>query len=498
MKMMDPIESKVLDINSEAYGIRTDQLMTNAGNALADEINMRYPGGKISIICGTGNNGGDGFVAARKLHELGRDVIVLLVKGKDDVRGEVARYMLQQIEGKIQIMENARPEDIGEAEIILDSNPNIISDSDPGVILDSMLGTGMKGNIREPFRAWIEAINASSKIIISTDIPSGLGADICVKPAMTITFHDVKDGMDAVNSGEIIIIDIGIPKEAVDIIGLGEFEYYPRPSTDSHKGENGRLLIIGGGPYTGAAALAGLAAYRVGADLVTIATPENCFVPIASYSPNFIVRPLSGNIIQPEHVEDLLEMAENKDAVLIGPGIGRDNRTLIAVREFLAKIQKPVVVDADALTAISGHLDLFEKVKSHGVLTPHGGVLTPHSGEFQKLVEDLEDASIKKLADKVGLTVILKGKTDLVSDGRMTKKNLTGNPAMTVGGTGDVLAGLVAGLVAKEIDPFAAARMGVFISGAAGDNAFEKLGYSLTAIDIIEEVPMVLKTCLKM
>ncbi len=473
--MMDPIESRVLDINSEAYGVRPDKLMSNAGDALADEIHGKYPEGNISIVCGTGNNGGDGFVAARRLHELGRSAIILLVKGKDDVRGDVARHMLQQIEGKIQIMENAQPDDIGEAEIVI----------------DSMLGTGMKGNIREPFRAWINAINNSSKTIISTDIPSGLGADICVKPALTITFHDVKNGMDAGNSGDIVVIDIGIPHEAVEIIGLGEFEYYPRPSADSHKGDNGRLLIIGGGPYTGAPALAGLAAYKVGADLVTIATPENCFVPIASHSPNFIVKPLSGNIIQPEHVDDLLRMALDNDAVLIGPGIGRDERTMIAVREFLAKVEKPVVVDADALTAISEHLDLFEKVKLSGVLTPHGA-------EFQKLVEDLEDASIKRLADKVGLTVILKGKIDLVSDGRMTKKNLTGNPAMTVGGTGDVLAGLIAGLTAKGIGPFAAARMGVFLSGAAGDNAFEKLGYSLTATDIIEEVPMVLKTCLKM
>ena len=263
----------------------------------------------------------------------------------------------------------------------------------------------------------------------------------------------------------------------------------------SHKGDNGRLLIIGGGPYTGAPTLSALAALGVGADLETIAVPENCFQVIAGFSPNFIVRPLAGNILAPEHVDELLEMSKANDAVLIGPGLGKSPQTLEAVRDFISKVDKdkPVVVDADGLTALSGqgHLDMLAG-------SGKTGVLTPHSGEFMRLAEGQEDNSIKKLAEDAGFTILLKGKIDLISNGQNTKKNLTGNVAMTVGGTGDVLAGLVAGLVAKGVKPYNAARMGAFLSGAAGDVAFEEYGYSMMATDVIDNIPMILKTCLRM
>ncbi len=480
--MIDPIETKVMDINAEAIGTTPEMLMGNAGNAAAEEIERTY-GDKVAdksidIICGTGNNGGDGFVIADQLDRMGWKVRVLLVKGREAVRSDIARMYMDRIVGRIELVENVSADNLGDAKIII----------------DSMLGTGMSGSIREPFRAMILAINESDKIIVSIDIPSGLGADIAVKPNMTITFHEMKTGMNAENSGGIVVKDIGIPQEAVENIGLGDFAHYPIPAEGSHKGENGRLLIIGGGAYTGAPGLAGLAAFKAGVDLVTIATPENCFEPIASYSPNFIVKPLSGpskTHISVSDIDELLELAEKNDAVLIGPGLGREEETMEAVRVFIVKVNKPVIIDADGLHAFSGNLNILQACES-------GGVLTPHSAEFQSLIEGEEDASILKLAHKTGFTVLLKGKIDLISDGQHTKKNHTGNPGMTVGGTGDVLAGLVGGLLAKGASPFAAARMGAFLCGAAGDVAFEKLRYSMMATDIIEEVAMVLKTCLRM
>ena len=477
--MMEPLESRVLDINAEALGVGTDELMGNAGKALANEINARFGQGvkTIAIVCGTGNNGGDGFVAAGVLAELGWSVKVLMVKTREEVKGDVARSKLDAIGDGVKIIENACPVDWDDDEIIL----------------DSMLGTGISGTIRHPFKSWITSMNDINKTVISTDIPSGLGADIWVKPVMTVTFHDAKTGMTPENSGEIVVKDIGIPKEAEENVGLGEFVYYPLPDTMSHKGENGRLLIIGGGPYTGAPTLAALAALGVGADMVTIAVPENCFQVIAGFSPNFIVKPLAGSILATGHVDELLEMSEANDAVLIGPGLGRSPETLEAIRNFLAKVDKskPVVVDADGLTALSGHLDVL-------ALGGKSGVLTPHSGEFMMLAEGREDNSIKKMAEEAGFTILLKGKIDLISDGQNTKKNLTGNVAMTVGGTGDVLAGLVGGLMAKGVKPYNAARMGAFLSGAAGDVAFEEFGYSMMATDVVDNVPMILKTCLKM
>ncbi len=478
--MMNPMETKVMDINAETLGVGTEILMANAGNTMADEIEKAHGDGavkKANIICGTGNNGGDGFVVADCLGRMGWEARVLLIKDHDSIRGRVARMYLDRImecEG-IKVVENASPDDLGNAQIIV----------------DSMLGTGMSGVIREPFRTMILAINESGRTIISTDIPSGLGADIAIRPDMTITFHDIKTGMNPENSGKIIVKDIGIPAEAVENVGLGDFAHYPIPDEGSHKGDNGRLLIIGGGAYTGAPALAGLAAYKAGTDLVTIATPENCFEIIASYSPNLIVKPLAGSLLTTGHIDTLLDMSHNKDAVIIGPGLGRHEETMKAVREFVSKVKKPVIIDADGLTALSGHLDILQAREI-------GGVLTPHNAEFQRLVEGEEDASIMKLASKTGFTVLLKGKIDLISDGQQTKKNHTGNSGMTVGGTGDVLAGLVGGLLAKGASPFASARMGAFLCGAAGDVAFEKLGYSMMATDIIEEVGMVMKGCLRM
>ncbi len=483
VKMMEPIETKVMDINAEAVGVGTEILMANAGNAMAEKIEETYSDREcksIDIICGTGNNGGDGFVVAERLARLGWKVRVLLLKEKEAIRGEAARRYLDQMVGDIAVVENASPDDL--------------NDDDAGLIIDSMLGTGMSGTIREPFKAMILAINESGKTIISTDIPSGLGADVSVKPNMTITFHDVKTGMNAENSGEIIVKDIGIPREAVENVGLGDFAHYPISDERAHKGENGRLLIIGGGAYTGAPGLAGLVAFKAGVDLVTIATPENCFEPIASYSPNFIVRPLSGSSkthVSISDIDELLELSEKNDAVLIGPGLGRNEETMEAVRVFIVKVEKPIIIDADGLHAFSNHLNVLQACE-------YGGVLTPHTREFQALADGEEDSSILGLAAKTGFTILLKGKIDLISDGQHTKKNHTGNPGMTVGGTGDVLAGLVGGLLAKGASPFAATRMGAFLCGAAGDVAFEKLGYSMMATDVIEEVAMVLKSCLKM
>ena len=184
--MMEPLESRVIDINAEVLGVGTDELMDNAGKALANEIDARFGQGvkTIAIVCGTGNNGGDGFVAAGALAELGWNVKVLLVKTRKDVRGEVAKSKLDAVTDKIKIIETACPVDWDDDEMIL----------------DSMLGTGISGTIRPPFKAWITSMNDSGKTVISTDIPSGLGADVCVKPVMTVTFHDAKTGMTPENS----------------------------------------------------------------------------------------------------------------------------------------------------------------------------------------------------------------------------------------------------------------------------------------------------------
>lgn len=380
------------------------------------------------------------------------------------------------------------------------------------IVVDAMLGAGLSGELKEPYSTYVSVIEACRAIVVSVDAPTGLGTSTKLTPDYTVTFHDIKVGMSQKNSGEIAVVPIGIPEDAERYIGVGELAvYYPRPAPDSHKGQNGRLLIVGGGPYTGAPALAALGALRSGVDLVYIATPVRSAGIIAGFSPNFIVHELSesgGRSIGPADLDRVLELCGMADACVLGPGIGRDEQTLSFIREFLAKCPIPVVLDADGLTAVD------KDTAGKSGIPPAGWVLTPHANEFTELVKRViekppggkkgkgktkqkevvdRDALCSELASKLGAVIVLKGKIDLVSDGEHHKYNRTGNPGMTVGGTGDVLAGIIGALASKKVKLYNAARMGVFINGAAGDIVWKKKGPGLTAMDIAEAIPAVLK-----
>jgi hydroxyethylthiazole kinase-like uncharacterized protein yjeF len=471
--MMTYSEMKVLDINSEEMGVPAGRLMENAGKAVADAVLRECPEGAVLVVCGGGNNGGDGAVAARHLALAGRDVSLAQVIPLEKAKSRLLRDNAGKLPKSVKMLN--------------DPEPSVVANHP--VIVDAMLGIGLRSSPREPYAAWVKAINASKAKVVSVDIPSGLGTELAVRPFMTVTFHDAKEGMTEENSGRILIADIGIPADAARYTGPGEFVYYPLPARDSHKGQNGRLLIIGGGPYTGAPALSAFAAQMVGVDLVTIATPESSFQVIASYSPDFIVRRLEGQVLVPGHIGSLKAYCKDADAVLIGPGLGRDKDTITAVNDLLKGLEKPVVLDADGLFALA-------QAKSFKFMVP--AVLTPHAKEFARLggSEQLSPEAVDILARKFNAAILLKQPVDIVSDGQRHKLNRTGNPKMSVGGTGDVLAGIVAGLMAKGVQPYNAARMGAYLSGAAGDLAFGRLGQSMTATDVIACIPAVLGRCL--
>ncbi|MDO9536965.1 MAG: NAD(P)H-hydrate dehydratase [Thermoplasmata archaeon] len=472
--MIHPMESKVLDVNSEAMGMRTDQLMENAGKAVADTIIEMKNSEKVLIVCGTGNNAGDGAVAARYLAQAGREVTLALLTSRDKIKSRLLKENLFRLPESVHVIENAEPAIVPEYKLIV----------------DAMLGTGLRSEPREPFASWILAINTSSSKVISVDVPSGMGTGCAIVPMMTVTFHDSKNGMSKDNCGKILIVNIGIPKDAANYVGPGELVYYPIPAKDSHKGQNGRLLIIGGGPYAGAPALSAFAAHAIGVDLVTIASPESSAAIISSYSPNFIVRPLEGKFLNPGNTQAINELVGNADAVLIGPGLGQEQDTVKAVHEILMALKKPLVVDADGLHAMSMVEILPFRVPA---------VLTPHAREFTKIggSTQLTPDAVKVVAKKYNATVLLKRPVDIISDGQRYKMNRTGNPRMSVGGTGDVLAGIVGGLLAKGVQPYEAARIGAYISGLAGDIAFENVGFSFTATDVIACIPAALSRSLK-
>jgi len=502
--MMSETEVHVSDINSEFYGVKTQELMENAGRGVFHFIvkNLKPKEKNILFFCGRGNNGGDGFVAARYLSKKYKVKVFLIGKSKD-IHTKIAKNNYEKLKDlTTEIF------DIGD----LDKITELIQNNN--IIIDSMLGIGIKGELREPFKSIVKKINKSkNKTILSVDTPTGLGTKISIKPDYTITFHDIKENMNKKNSGTIKIVDIKIPKKAVQYVGPGELlTFYPKPNKESHKGENGKVLVVGGGPFVGAPALSGLSALRTGADLVYILTPKTPAKAITSFSPKLITRKrysediakLSPNLIVielknerkmiPADLEIINDFFDKTDCLIIGPGLGTDNTTKEAVKKIIKdfkKKNKPMVIDADAIEAVGEELDLIKNTNT---------VITPHAGEFKKLTGidlsknlDERKKNVKKWAKKLGVTIVLKGSVDIVSDGKQIKLNDIHNQAMTVGGTGDVLTGIVGCLLSKKVSPYNSARTSVFINGCAGNYAFEKKSYGLIATDIIEEIPNVLK-----
>jgi len=480
--MISGKEVKVLDINSEYFGVPNSKLMENAGKGVAEFVINKLNPKKILIFCGYGNNGGDGLVAARYLSEKYKVTVVLI---SEKIHTKIAKENFDKL--RKTNVEIHKYEDIKSIDKMIGEND---------LIIDSMLGVGLTGNLREPVSNIVKKINSyKQKTVLSVDVPTGIGTDLFVKPNYTVTFHDKKASMDKIDCGEVHIVDIKIPIDAIDYVGPGELSvYYPRPKKDSHKGDNGSLLVIGGGPYVGAPCLSAMAALRTGVDLVFIATPKNCWQPIASHSPNFIVKPLNSEFLTSEDVESVFEIMYRSDSVLIGPGLGTKKETknaIIKIIEHALQEKKPMVIDADAIKPIGEQLGIIEN--SHFVITPHAQEFKNLTGITFSNDIDNRIRIVKEWAEKLEITIFLKGYIDILTDGNDVKLNKIHNEAMTVGGTGDVLAGIIGALLAKNVTPFNAIKIAAFLNGESGNEAFRNKSYGLLATDIIEEIPTILK-----
>ena len=484
--MIPPTETHVLDLNAAYWGVPSSQLMETAGKGVAEYVRKQYATTikTVLIICGQGNNGGDGFVAARYLADH-YQVTVVLLGSEDDIRTDTARenyVKLQQL--KVRILSGNTVKQITSA----------IEHSD--LIVDAMFGIGLSGALREPYASVAKTIQSLQNAhVLSVDVPTGLGTSLALTPEATVTFHDVKEGMNKTTCGAIHVVDIGIPEKAQLYVGPGELQaLYPRSKQTSHKGDNGTVLIIGGGPFTGAPALAGMAALRTGVDLVFIATPARSWQTIASFSPDLIVRDLHADVLTSGDMPTIRELVMKCSTVLIGPGLGTAKETMdaiIKIIEFTIAKKKALVIDADAIPALSKHRALLQNSRT---------VITPHKTEFKHLTgtelpDDLQQRQslLKSWAKQLGITFLLKGPVDIISDGDRLKLNSIHNEAMTVGGTGDVLAGITSALLAKGLSPYDAARIAAFLNGAAGNQAFESLSYGMTASDVINSIPTILK-----
>jgi hydroxyethylthiazole kinase-like uncharacterized protein yjeF len=462
-----------VDENAAALGVPRKQLMESSGNAVAAAVRrVAAPDDSVALVCGRGNNGGDAFVAARFLDDY--DAAVHLLGRPETISTDIAREnwaALERAEYDTRVVRDSRDLELG----------------DPDVVVDAMLGTGVTGALREPERSAAAAINGSEATVLAVDVPSGVDADtgeaagVAVDADHVVTFHDAKPGLD---DWDVTVADIGIPETAELFAGPGDRRVLTRPG-DAHKGDFGEVLVVGGGPYTGAPALAAQAAMRAGADLVRVACPRAVAREVQGFEEGLILRPFDGDRLTTEGLDHVRTLAADHDAVVFGPGLGDHEATLAAVRDFLATYEGRAVIDADALGVVP-------EVDTDATL-----LCTPHQGELRGMGGPSADDwrarldAVSDFATEIGHTLLVKGAYDVISDGAESRANRTGNPGMTVGGTGDVLAGMTGALLSTQ-DPVDAATLAAYANGLAGDRIVDRQGYGLLASDLLPELPRAL------
>ncbi len=489
-------DMSVIEENAENLGFDRRLMMENAGAAVADFISecMDVRGKAIVVVCGTGNNGGDGFVAARHLRNLGASIKVILLGQPSDIRSEQSKANWILIEN----MEDVEKRFVRDVSQLLDAD-RLLQESD--LIVDAILGTGVEGALREPILSVVGLINKAEKPKYAVDTPSGLNPSTgqvhgdAVKADYTITFHRMKRGFAGKReyTGTVSVVEIGIPAEAEFFVGPGDVRRVIKPrKTYSHKGEYGSVLIVGGSElYSGAPALAALSSLRTGAGLVYIAAPKSAVVSIRRRSPDLIVYPLSSSHLVSQDVAEIEDFSMKVDCVVIGPGLGIRRETSDAVRELVKRIKDrvPIVLDADGFKAMESDREALE-----------GLVATPHAGEFRRVFgvevgerwwDKIEKAV--EVSEKYRFTLVLKGHDTVVTDGSKVKVNRWGTPGLAVGGTGDVLSGILATFLAWGKDRFLSSAAAAYVHGDAGKRAVMKKGFHILASDVVEEIPDALR-----
>jgi hydroxyethylthiazole kinase-like uncharacterized protein yjeF len=502
MKIVSADEMRAIDgATSERFGVPSLTLMENAGAAVADYVLAQHASAEhIVVFCGKGNNGGDGFVAARRLHQQGKKVHVILFADPDRLSGDAA-VMFGKLTGvaiAVRSSEELRSERVQAMPADL--------------YLDAVLGTGFKPPVRGLYAEAIAIMNASPVPVIAVDVPSGADADAMNPQSGTIARADAIVTFTAprpahifslLTAGPTVVADIGSPPEAIvsqlqlNVITARDIAAMvaPRPA-ESNKGSYGHVLIVGGSfGKAGSVAMAGMAALRSGAGLSTVATAKSALATAAGFHPELMTEPLpetDAGTISSSAKHGIAELAKGKGVVAIGPGISRELDTSALVRALVAELQLPMVVDADGLNAFEGRA---------GELNGKGRtlVITPHPGEMARLVgcsipEVQKDrlGVARKFAREHELIVVLKGhRTLAVAPDGEAWVNMTGNPGMATGGTGDILTGMVAGLLAQHPkQAFLAVIAAAHLHGLAGDVMLESVGeHSLVATDLLRGLP---------
>ena len=494
MKLVTAKEMKALDVQAQNdYAMPGILLMDNAAQAVAEAVHealTALEGERVVIFCGGGNNGGDGLGAARWLQSYGVSVRAFVVGAAlDAVQGDAALElaMFTKAGGRVEALSTEDDWVLAE-----------LAASKADVLVDALLGTGFNGELEGDVLRACELLNKSEKYILAVDIPTGVNADngaVCeqaVRADHTVTMALVKTGLllypGREYCGDIELADISMPVKLVEDYQSNKYrltdeivrELLPLRKANAHKGDAGRVVICAGSPgYTGAAALASDAAVKAGAGLVSLYTPLSSRDVLAIKLTEVMVHGLlerMPGILGGGAASDVASSAEAADVLAIGPGLGTSESTQEAVRTILQKITTPVVIDADALTALAGHTEILAAMQAQKVLTPHPGEMARLTGlEIAEIEADRINVA-KKYAEQWQAIVVLKGAPTVIGCPNGTVYvNSTGNSSLATGGSGDVLTGIIAGLAAQEISLQEAAICGVYLHGLAAE---------LTGIDI--------------
>jgi len=503
MKIVTAAEMRDIDrATSERFGVPSLTLMENAGTAVAEHVLSHYgAANRIVFFCGKGNNGGDGFVVARRLREAGKTVQVILLADRVDLRGDAA-VMFERLPMPAIVAHSSDDFHGEQVRLALAAD----------LYLDAILGTGFKPPVAGLYADAIAFLNASHVPVVAVDIPSGADADamgpqqgIVVHADSIVTFTAPRPAhvFSSLTAGPTCVAEIGSPQEAivsslqVNVITARDFAPLigPRPA-DSNKGSYGHVLVVGGSRgKAGSVAMAGMAALRTGAGLATVATAESVLATVAGFHAELMTEPLAesaeGTIaaISIERIETLIK---GKSVLAIGPGISQFAETSELVRTLAAKVSLPIVLDADGLNAFAGRTN---ELSGKGRLL----VITPHPGEMARLVgrsvADVQRDRVgvaREFACEHELIVVLKGhRTLVVEPNGDAWVNTTGNPGMSTGGTGDILTGMVAAMLSQHPkDAMLAVCAAVHLHGLAGDVMRESVGeHSMVATDLLRGLP---------
>ncbi len=505
----------------EERGVKSLDLMERAGAGVARAVERLDPDGPVAVFCGAGNNGGDGLVVARLLRDAGRRVTVFLAGSAERLSGD-ARVNFERLPGEPPVEVSTATAGAGVGPAAVGAGALAASDAiggalgEAGIVVDALLGTGFAGEPRGAVAEAIVAIEAWAGHVVSVDVPSGVDASTgevsgpAVKATVTVTFHAAKPGLwinpGKAKAGEVEVIDIGIPKGApvaaeIGLIAPSALDLLPRRDAGSTKFISGHVLVAGGSRgLTGAPRMAALGAMRAGAGYVTACVPASLQAIIASGGPPELMTrglPDEDGMLAPMGVEVVLEGARRGGALALGPGLGRGEPAVAFARALAARAEVPLVLDADGLNAhahakTGGHLDDLAGRRSPTVLTPHPGELARLLETDAARIASARLACARATAARAGAVVVLKGDDTLVADPDGTVAVSPGaSPALATAGTGDVLCGVIAALLAGGLEPFASASAGVLLHARAGRLAAEAVGSAegVIASDVIAALP---------